>query len=273
MSRPDSARRKRLAQIGTALAILLLGLILLLPLLSGLLAPFVPDSVQDPIGQHMIDTTAEEAPYCNDPDGVAALQSLVDRIATAADDGRSYKVYVSSADVLNAFAAPGGYVVLYEPIISKADSANEVAGVLAHEMGHVIEDHPAKGVVEAAGYGILGMLTFGGGDKAAIARSLLSNHYSRADELEADQIGVETLNRAGIDSTGLISFFDKLKAAGGDMPGALEFLSTHPSGDRRADELEGLIKAGEPALTDAQWKALRGICKSTGKPEPIVVDK
>ena len=273
MPTPDPARRKRLARIGTALAILLLGLILLLPFLSGFVAPFVPNSVQEPIGQHMIDSTAEQAPYCNDPEGVAALRSLVDRIATAADDDRSYKIYVSSADVLNAFAAPGGFVVIYAPIISRAESPNEVAGVLAHEMGHVIEDHPAKGVVEAAGYGILGMLTFGGGDKAAIAKSLLTNHYSRADELDADQVGVQTLNKAGIDSTGRIAFFDKLKAAGGDTPGALEFLSTHPSGDKRADELEGLIREGEPALDEAQWKALQGICKSTGKPEPIVVEK
>lgn len=270
---PDAARRKRLARIGTALAILLLGLIVLLPFLSGFVAPFVPNSVQEPIGEAMIDSAAEQAPFCNDPEGVAALQSLVDRIATAADDDRTYKVYVSSADVLNAFAAPGGYVVIYKPIIAKAESSDEVAGVLAHEMGHVIEDHPAKAVVEAAGYGILGMLTWGGGDKAAIARTLLTSHYSRADELEADEIGVTTLNRAGIDSRGLISFFDKLKAAGGDMPGALEFLSTHPSGDRRADELEGLIQEGEPALSEAQWKALQGICESTGDPDPIVVNK
>jgi predicted Zn-dependent protease len=270
----DPARSKRLARIGTALAILLLVLIVSFPLLSGVVAPLVPNSVQNQIGEEMVASTGKNAAYCNDPEGIAALETLVDKLATAADDDRAYKVYVNDADVLNAFAAPGGHVVIFKPIIDNAESPNEVAGVLAHEMGHVVEDHPAKGVVEALGYGVFGLLTFGVTDDAPqIARSLLTNHYSRADELDADQVGVDMLNTAGIDSRGLISFFDKLKKAGADMPGALEFLSTHPSGDTRADKLDGDIREGEPALTDAQWKALRGICKSTGDAAPVVVEK
>lgn len=270
----DPARRRRLARIGTILAILLLALVVSFPLLSGVIAPFVPDRVQDPVGEQMIEATAEQGGYCHDPEGIAALQKLVDRLATAADDDRTYRVYVSDADVLNAFAAPGGHVVIFRAIIDHADTPEEVAGVLAHEMGHVVEDHPAKGLVEAVGYGIFGLLIPGGsGDTAVIARTMLTNHYSRGDELDADRVGVETLNEAGIDSRGLIAFFEHLAAEGNEIPGALEFLSTHPSGDTRSEKLEDIIREGEPAMTAAEWAALRRVCDTTGAPDPIIVRK
>jgi predicted Zn-dependent protease len=263
-----------MARIGTFLAVGLLLLVLSFPLLSGLIAPMVPDSVQGPVGEEMIKSAAREHAFCHDPDGIAALQSLVDRIATAGDEDRTYRVYVSNGDVLNAFAAPGGHIVIYRAIIERAESPDEVAGVLAHEMGHVMEDHPAKGLIEAMGYGVFGLLTWGAGKETPqVAQTLLTNHYSREDELDADRVGVHNLNQAGIDSRGLISFFDKLSDAGADMPGALEFLSTHPSGDKRADSLSDIIREGKPALDEAQWAALQGVCKTTGAPDPIVVTK
>src|SRR5688572_1449038 len=223
----------------------------------------------------MVESTAEQAPFCTDPAGIAALQGLAKQLAVAADDDRHYKIYVSDADVLNAFAAPGGHVVLFRGIIEHADSPDEVAGVLAHEMGHVVEDHPAKGLVEALGYGIYGLLIPGGGDDSAmIARSLLTNHYSRGDELDADRVGVEMLNEAGLDSRGLIAFFEHMKAEGGEIPGALEFLSTHPTGDTRSEKLQDLVKPGKPALDAAQWQALKSVCKTTSKsPSPITIDE
>jgi beta-barrel assembly-enhancing protease len=269
----DPARRRRLARIGTILAVLLLALIVSFPFLSGFVAPFVPDRVQQPVGEHMVQSTAQQGQFCRDPEGIAALQKLVDRLAVAAGDDRTYRVYVSNADVLNAYAAPGGHIVLFRAIIDHADTPEEVAGVLAHEMGHVVEDHPAKGLVEAVGYGIFGLLLPGGSaDTAVIARSLLTNHYSRGDELEADRVGVEMLNDASVDSRGLIAFFEHMKSEGNEIPGALEFLSTHPSGDTRADQLEDLIREGEPAMSAEEWAALRGVCSTTAaSPEPIVV--
>jgi predicted Zn-dependent protease len=268
----DPARRRRRARVGTILAIALLALIVSFPFLSGFVAPLVPDRVQDPVGQQMVAATAEQGAFCRDPEGIAALQKLVDRLAIAADDDRTYRVYVSNADVLNAFAAPGGHVVIFRAIIDHADTPEEVAGVVAHEMGHVVEDHPAKGLVEAVGYGIFGLLIPGGSaDTAVIARSLLTNHYSRSDELDADRVGVEMLNESGVDSRGLIAFFEHMKAEGNEIPGALEFLSTHPSGDTRSHKLEDLIREGEPAMTAQEWAALRKVCDTTGAPEPIIV--
>ncbi len=238
------------------------------PLLSGLVAPLVPRQVEDAVGAEMIKDTATKGAFCNAPAGREALQSLVDNLAAHAD-APGFKVYVNEQAEMNAFAAPGGHVVLYLPIITAADSPDEVAGVLAHEMGHVVEAHPTEGLVESVGYGVFGMLTFGNARHKEIAKSLLTNHYSRSDELDADRAGVELLNAAGIDSRGLFGFFERIKTAGDDIPGAVEFLSTHPSGEARRANLEEHVAAGHPALTEEQWTALRSICEETGIAKPI----
>lgn len=264
-------RSRRLAFIGTLLAILLLVGFVSFPLLSGIVAPLVPQQVEDAIGAEMIKGTAEEGSFCTDAEGVAVLEELVRRLAKEADD-RTFKVYVSDQEIVNAFAAPGGHVVIFKPIIDQADGPDEVAGVLAHEMGHIVERHPAESLVEAVGYGIFGMLTPGDGDHEEVAKSLLTNHYSRGDELDADRAGVELLNAAGIDSRGLFSFFERLKEDGDDVPGAVEFLSTHPSGETRKANLEEVAHAGEPALSEKDWAALQAICSESGPPEPILVE-
>lgn len=252
------------------LAIALLVAFVSFPLLSGLVAPLVPAKVEDAVGAEMIKDTAQSGSFCNEPKGKAALETLVGKLAARSPD-HTFKVYVSDQDVLNAFAAPGAHVVIYKPIILKAEGPDEVAGVLAHEMGHVIELHPTEGLVEAVGYGIFGMLTPGSEQHKQVAKSLLTNHYSRSDELDADRTGVELLNAAGIDSRGLFSFFDRLKSSGDDIPGAVEFLSTHPSGETRKENLEDVAAEGKPALTEEEWAALKGICEQTGAPEPVIV--
>ncbi|MEM6991492.1 MAG: M48 family metallopeptidase [Myxococcota bacterium] len=267
----DPQRRKRMTRIGTALAVILLVGFVSFPLVSGFAARFVPNSVQRPIGEQMIESTASEAALCTGDDGRAAIEGLAKKLAAASESDAEFRIYIADADVLNAFAAPGGYIVLFRAIIDNAKGPDEVAGVLAHEMGHVVEDHPAKGVVEALGYGIFGLLVPGGGaDTAGLAKTLLSSAHSRGDELEADQVGVEMLNGAGIGSHGLVGFFQTLDEQGDSIPGALEFVSTHPTGETRTARLQEHVQDGEPALTEAEWEAVKSMCKTTGNAEPIL---
>ena len=79
------------------------------------------------------------------------------------------------------------------------------------------------------------------------------------------------LNTAGIDSHGLIDFFATLEAQGNAIPGALEFLSTHPTGETRTSRLQVHVADGEAAMTDADWEALKTMCESTGSADPVVV--
>jgi beta-barrel assembly-enhancing protease len=263
-------RSHRLAVIGTMLAIFLLVAFVSFPLFSGVVAPFVPQQIVDAVGAEMIKDTARKGSFCVAPEGKAALERVATRLAAQAG-GEEFKIYVSDQEVINAFAAPGGHIVIYQPIIAQASSPDEVVGVLAHEMGHVIERHPTQALVESVGYGIFNFMTPGSDDTEQVAQALLTNHYSRNHELDADRRGVALLNDAGIDSRGLFSFFDRIKEAGDDVPGAVEFLSTHPSGSTRRENLEGVAGEGEPSLTEAEWKAVQEICTKTGLPEPVVV--
>ena len=252
------------------LAIFLLVAFIAFPLFSGVVAPLVPQRVVDAVGAEMIKDTANKGSFCVAPEGKAALERMVTRLAAHAGE-REFKVYVSDQEVVNAFAAPGGHIVLYQPILAQASSAEEVAGVLAHEMGHVVEDHPTQALVEAVGYGIFNAMTPGEPQTEQVAKALLTNHYSRSHELDADRHGVALLNAAGIDSRGLFSFFERMKESGDDIPGALQYLSTHPSGETRRHNLEDVAAEGEPALSESEWKALKEICSQTGAPAPIVV--
>jgi beta-barrel assembly-enhancing protease len=259
-------RGSRLAQIGTIIAIVLLVIAVSLPLWAGLLARFLPRSLEVSIGDALV-SSLPDTRFCRNEEGLVALDQMVRRLADASDSDEEFLVYVVDEPVFNAFAAPAGRIVLFRPIIDKADDPGEVAGVLAHEMAHVLERHPSKGVVQALGYGMFSLLNPGGGNIGSeAAQAIMTNHYSRNDELAADRVGVELLNAGGYDSRGLVTFFARLDAEGGKIPGATEFLSTHPTGDRRAAALEQLVREGKPILDDEGWAALRDVCRERGRP-------
>jgi beta-barrel assembly-enhancing protease len=266
-----NARSRRLARIGTILAIGLGVFVLSIPLLAGVIGPLLPHSVQDPVGRQTIEAAREDAAFCSAEPGLAALDRLADRLIAKSGLDSPVHVYVVDGKVLNAFAAPGGHIVIFRPIIEEAHDPDELAGVLAHEMAHEIESHPAEGLVQMLGYGVFGLLTPGGDNIGKeVATHILQSTYSRDDELDADHRGVQLLNDAGIDSHGLARFFATMKDKGGEVPGALEFLSTHPTGEHRQEALKDLAREGEHAMSDADWAALRGICSSTTKTATFV---
>ncbi len=261
---PEARRKRRLAALGTFLAVSIGLLFLAVPFLSGFVSRFVPASVESTIGAQMIDELGKETDFCQEREGLAALDALVDALAAQTDGTYEFRVYVADQELFNAFAAPGGHVVLYRSIIEEAGSAEEVAGVLAHEMAHITNGHPARGMVEAMGYGVFRLFTVDDNTGAELVKSTMVNHYSREDELDADRSGVDLLNAANIDSRGLLSFFDHLSGRGQEMPGGLEFLSTHPNGATRKTALERYVSEAEPALSIEQWKALKAVCQETG---------
>lgn len=165
-------------------------------------------------------------------------QQLVGRLEPASARFRDpseiggYKVAViKDDDLINAFAAPGGYVYIATGLILSADSCAEVAGVMGHELAHVTERHGAK-AIEAAfiGEALAGMFLDEGLTRDAtltIWSFLQATTFSREDEREADAVGLQIAFQAGYDPHGLASFFDKLLDGGG--PSLPEFLSSHPA--------------------------------------------
>jgi predicted Zn-dependent protease len=177
------------------------------------------------------------------------------RLASHSDrPDKSFTFVVMNQDVVNAFAAPGGVIALYSGLILAADDENEVAGVVAHEIAHVTQQHLYRALEQQKAMTIpmiLGMLAIavaGGGDGQAIAGAVMTGqaaaaqaaiNYTRQNEYEADRIGISTLSRAGYDPAGMGEFFEKMARITRAMgEGPSEFLRTHPVSVSRIAEAE-----------------------------------
>lgn len=266
--------RRRVAAFGTFLAIGLFVMFVTLPFASGFAARFVPRRVETTVGAQMVERVAETSYFCRDPEGLQALQVLLDRVLQGQDLNHDFFVYVVDDNHLNAFAAPGGHIVLNRAVIDQAQRPEEVAGVLAHELAHVLEGHPTRGMVEGLGYGIFKFIVPGNAliMTPKVLEDLLTSHHSRGDELDADRRGVQILNDAGLDSRGLTEYLERLHAKGPTIPGAADYFSTHPSGDARKVAIERLSSEGESPLDSERWSQLKSICARMGEPAHVGTD-
>ena len=172
------------------------------------------------------------------------------------------RFYVVEDESLNAFAIPGGSIYVNTGLILKCASRAELAGVLAHEIGHVTERHIARSYEKSVNTGffarmfafIIGIVTGNrysrnAGDLAvALGATAYMATFSRDYEREADKVAVETLIRADYDPNALMSFFDTLMKES-PRSGTPQFLSTHPATKERIDSVKSMI-AAESKLGD-----------------------
>lgn len=273
----EGGRRERRSVVLWALAavVSLMGLAYWgLPALASSIAPLVPASVEQRLGAAMDPQVRTEfggprgLKTCSAPAGVAALADLVGRYERAAGLHVPLTVVVLDSGMVNAFALPGGYIYIMRGLIQKARGPDEVAGVLGHEIGHVRHRHGLQAAIQSGGLAFLLGTVFGdfaGGTAILIAsRTLLSSAFSRDAERQADAFGVDLMLRAGGDPEGLARFF---RIAGADgMPGVLTWLNSHPAGPEREAAIRKLAEnkpVVAPALSAAQWQALRAICSTT----------
>lgn len=263
--------KRRFAIIGAVLAGLVLFVVYGLPRLAEPLAKAIPMDWEEQLGSDVITAVTTllgtDGKFCTNPDGSAALQRLTDRLNATVKTPYRFKVRVIESDIVNAFAAPGGHVVMLSELIDKADTADEVAGVLAHEMGHVTERHPTKALIHAYGWSMLitALTGFSGSTSeiaASLALQLATASYSRENEAEADDVAVEILAAAGIGTEGFVAFFEKLqkKSGSGDVA-LLKYLASHPALHNRIEAVKTTSQpARGPAMSDRDWQALRNIC-------------
>ena len=163
----------------------------------------------------------------------------------------------------NAFATAGGQIVITANMIRAAKSSDEVAGILAHEIGHGIERHPDAGLVRALGLSVLLELFAGGsGMLGGIGLHVLQAGYVRQDELAADQQALRLLKQAAISQNGLENFFaHSAKKEKAKILQSFDFLRTHPYPRQRLAVVRRTAKyAATASLDDEQWQALRKIC-------------
>lgn len=233
-----------------------------------MIAELLPDRARTTLGDQVLKSMTRDYARCVAPDGIAALDQLTAKLSAATSllpgAGRSFTVVVVDWDLVNAFATPGERIVITRGLIENAKSPDEVAGVLAHEMGHGIELHPEAGLVRGIGLAAAAELVFGGAGSglANVGLMLTQLSYSRRAEREADQHGLSILKEARVSPKGLLDFFSRVdeleQDAGGRAP---DILLSHPQTEERRQVVAAVPPyPSEPALEDRSWRDLKSIC-------------
>jgi predicted Zn-dependent protease len=166
----------------------------------------------------------------------------------AAESGYPFDFRVLADEkTVNAFALPGGQIFITVALLERLETEEQLAGVLSHEVGHVIARHSAERLAkEKLTQGLTGAVVMGSGsyEMAQIAQlvgGLIHMKYGRADEMEADKLGVCLMNQAGYRPAALVDVMRILAEAGGGSP-LPEFASTHPHPKNRAKKIETYIE-------------------------------
>jgi predicted Zn-dependent protease len=202
----------------------------------------IPVDTEIRLGRQAFAQARHNLALVEDHPALPMLRELGRRLT--AESAYPYEFHIARDPTVNAFAMPGGFIVFHTALLEKADSAEEVAGVLSHEIQHVERRHGLRGLVHSAGWRVGLSLVFGqsGGSMAAAwAENLGSLRFSRSQESEADTLGVRRLMAKGIDPRGMLGFFHKLETAGPNIPA---LLSSHPASADRFREIERQIPAG-----------------------------
>jgi predicted Zn-dependent protease len=204
------------------------------------------------MGQDYSTQIAAQLPLLKDAQVVQYVTTLGERLARVTDArGLTWHFAVVNSKEVNAFAVPGGWIYVNRGLIERAQNMSQLAGVLAHEIGHVTRRHSVEQMQQAQGANIGVTLACtltgacgGAGTQAAInvGGSALFAKFSRSDEAEADAEAVATTIRAGISPNGIPGMFRILLAERQRNPGALEgFFLTHPLAEDRITSTEALI--------------------------------
>ena len=201
---------------------------------------------------------------CVAADGRAALAKLAAPLIAPLHLRNAPRLRVVNSPIINAVALPGGQILLFRGLIDFADSPNEIAGVLAHELGHLALDHPTTVMVERGATAFLiGLVVgdvFGVSAIGAIGTAALSASYGREAESAADAQAVMLMEKAGYDLAPFAAFFTRLEAKEGDGELPIAFLRSHPPNAERARLIAAAPTGGRQALDDRDWRSLKAIC-------------
>jgi len=193
------------------------------------------------------------------------VDSLLTRVCASNDIYRDQvELHIVSNAEVNAFALPGNHLVLYSGLINSAENESELSGVIAHELAHIEMEHVMKKLVKEVGLSVLISMSTGnsGGEIVKEAAKLLSSTaYDRKLEKEADLRAVDYLINAGIEPIHFASFLSRLSETQPDIETHLEWISTHPESQRRADYInsyrEGKPLEEVPFLANGTWMRLK----------------
>jgi predicted Zn-dependent protease len=174
---------------------------------------------------------------------------------------------VLATPIPNAFALPGGKVYLFDGLLAKAQNPDEIAGILAHELGHLKHRDPTRNLIYNGGTSFLIGLLFGDvtGSGALIftSRSLVTASYSREAEQNADTFAIAMMHRLGRSPKAMGELLFRI--TGRQADNSVSFLAGHPLTEDRLKRMsdEDQPPSGPPLLTPAEWTSLKAICSAT----------
>lgn len=237
-----------------------------IPLIADRMAPLVPFAIEKRMGE-AVDRQARAilgGRDCTNPEGQAAFTKMVTKLKDASGFDTPLEAHVLSSSIPNAFALPGGKVYLLNGLLTKARNVDEVAGVLAHELGHAHNRDGLRKMIQTGGSSFLIGLLFGdvmgGGAVLFAARSIIDASYSRDAETRADDFAIHGMHALGRSPEPLGELL--VRMTGGSRVATI--IDSHPVSAERLERMKKDKRpvTGEPILTDREWKALKDICKA-----------
>ena len=242
------------------------------PLAADRLTPLVPQSFERRLGE-VADKQVQTifgSKTCDRGSGQLAFTKLVNAIREAAGMDTSVQTAVLATPIPNAFALPGGKVYLFSGLLARAENADEIAGVLAHELGHLKHRDSTRNLIYNGGTSFLIGLLFGDvtGSGALIfaSRSLVSASHTREAEENADTFSIDVMHRLGRPSKSMGELM--FRVTGKQVDNTLSIIASHPLTEDRLARMsrEDLPASGPPLLTPEEWRSLKAICGPDSKP-------
>jgi Zn-dependent protease with chaperone function len=252
--------------LAAAVSIVLVA-VFLIPLVADRLAPLVPASVERRLGE-AVDQQVRVIfgkKTCTNPEGVAAFRKLVEKLRVAGDIRTPLDAQVLDSKISNAIALPGGKIYLFSGMLNDARHADEIAGVLAHELGHVMNRDGMRRLIQTSGTAFLIGLLFGDVSGSGVVllagRTLLDASYSRENEHDADSFSINVMNKLGRSPTAMGEFLVRITAKKEFGP---SIFSSHPLSAERLERMRKVTRGpmGAELLTAAEWQALKGVCSA-----------
>jgi predicted Zn-dependent protease len=211
------------------------------------------------IGQSNVQQINQQLPIINDAEANRYINVLGDSIARLTERGDlPWTFYIVNAKEINAFAVPGGYIYVNRGLIEHTQTLSQLAGVLGHEIGHVVKRHSVKQMNEMSaanvGVGLACVLTSvcnsGVGQTAInVAGTAIFAKFSRNDEAEADAVGIDNVVRAHIHPKGIPEMFQILLDTRTSNPGLVEgWFASHPTEEDRIRDTQAKINTISPAV-------------------------
>ncbi len=227
--------------------------------IARMVAREIPASVEREIGESCLEGIRAEYAVMEEEEGRRALAEIASVLTDHIDSDRGeFTLYVVHDPTINAFALPGGWIVVNSGLIQATETPGELLGVLAHETVHITEQHGVRTVISSSGLQILVQVLFGdlGGVTGMLLDAgplLLKQHYSRAFEDEADEKGFRRLVAAGVNPRGMHAFFERLleeenkrlEGMGGEeaalVKSTLTILGAHPAMEERLETISAML--------------------------------